>query len=232
MTCCLICWSSKSFNWSEAFSCSHILTLHALILDIFLLWCFSTLIFFTHALTHVLFTFVCFLELLLTQLHADFCADLSSCLNLVTETVIYRKLLSKASTEFSKISKLIAVIISFYFMFVCCQFTSFTIFLQSLLQLFIILVSLSVQFVVKLEFNSLILFICCSQFRELITIISQIIYNRKLDILRVKWLVHIQFLIISIIQLLYLINVNAQCFICKLCMLNTELNSSYAQASL
>src|SRR5881396_2470159 len=100
--------------------------------------------------------FVCFLESLLMQLHADLCADSSDCLNLVTETVIYRKLLGKASAELSKTSKLIAVIISFYLMSVHCQSTSSTIFLQSFLQLFIVLVSLSVQFVVKLEFDSLI----------------------------------------------------------------------------
>src|SRR5213596_2190399 len=127
------------------------------------------LISFIHALICALSMFVCFLELLLMQLHADLCADLSGCLNLVTETVVYRKLLGKASAELSKTSKLTAVIILFYLMSVHCQSTSFTIFLQSLLQLFIVLVSLSVQSVVKLEFNSLILSICCSQFRRLIT---------------------------------------------------------------
>src|SRR5438034_374420 len=136
------------------------------------------LISFTHVLTHASSTFVCFLELLLTQLHADLCVNFSGCLNsvagtgclnLVTETVVYRKLLSEASAELSKTSKLTAVIISFYLMSVCCQFTSSTIFLQSLLQLFIVLVSLSVQSVVKLEFDSLVLSICHSQFRELIT---------------------------------------------------------------
>ena len=116
------------------------------------------------------FTFVCFLELLLMQLHADFCADLSDCLNLMIETVVYKKLLSKASVKLSKTSKLITVIISFYLMSVCCQSTSSTIFLQSLLQLSIVLVSLPVQLVAKLEFNSLVLSTCCSQFRELITI--------------------------------------------------------------
>src|SRR5438034_558619 len=113
--------------------------------------------------------FVCFLESLFTQLHADFCADFSDCLNLMTETVVYKKLLGKASAELSKTSKLTAVIISFYFMFICCQSTSFTIFLQSLLQLSIVLVSLSVQSVAKLEFDSLVLSICHNQFRELIT---------------------------------------------------------------
>src|SRR5205809_4613142 len=117
------------------------------------------LISFTCALTCVFSMFVCFLELLLMQLHADLCADLSDYLNLMTETVVYRKLLGKASIKLSKTSKLIAVIILFYFMFVCCQFISFIIFLQSSLQLFIILISLSVQSMMKLEFNSLILFI-------------------------------------------------------------------------
>src|SRR5437764_8032363 len=97
------------------------------------------LISFTHVLICVFSMFVCFLELLLTQLHADLCVNLSDCLNLVTETVVYRKLLNEASAELSKTSKLIAVTVSFYLMFVCCQSTSFTIFLQSLLQLSIIL---------------------------------------------------------------------------------------------
>src|SRR5216117_2739958 len=127
------------------------------------------LISFTCVLTCVLSTFVCFLELLLTQLHADLCVNFSDCLNPVTGTVVYRKLLGKASVKLSKTSKLITVIISFYLMSVCCQSTSSTIFLQSFLQLFIILVFLSVQLIVKLEFNSLILFICCSQFRESVT---------------------------------------------------------------
>src|SRR2546421_4237471 len=127
------------------------------------------LISFTRALTCMLSTFVCFLELLLMQLHADLCADSSDCLNLVTETVVYRKLLGKASVKLSKTSKLTAVIISFYLMSVCCQSTSSTIFLQSLLQLSIVLVSLSVQLVVKLEFNSLVLPTCCSQFRRSVT---------------------------------------------------------------
>ena len=127
------------------------------------------LISFTRALTRAPSTFVCFLGLLLMQLHADLCADFSDCLNSVTETVVYRKLLGKASTKLSKTSKLITVIISFYLMSVCCQSTSSTIFLQSLLQLSIVLVSLSVQSVVKLEFNSLILSTCCSQFRESVT---------------------------------------------------------------
>src|SRR5947199_690701 len=108
--------------------------------------------------------FVCFLGLLLMQLHADLCADFPDCLNLMTETVVYRKLLNKASVKLSKTSKLITMIISFYLMSVHCQSTSSTIFLQSLLQLSIVLVSLSVQSVTKLEFNSLILSIYYSQF--------------------------------------------------------------------
>src|SRR3989440_12572440 len=131
------------------------------------------LISFTHALTHVFSTFVCFLELLLTQLHADLCADLSGCLNLMTETVVYRKLLGEASVKLSKTSKLITMIISFYLTSVCCQSTSSTIFLQSSLQLSIVLVSLSVQSVAKLEFDSLVLSICHSQFRKLITRIDE-----------------------------------------------------------
>src|SRR5947207_14566063 len=127
------------------------------------------LISFICALTHVFSMFVCFLGLLLTQLHADLCADSPDCLNLVAGTVVYRKLLDEASAELSKTSKLITVIISFYLMSVCCQSTSSTIFLQSFLQLFIVLVSLSVQLVAKLEFNFLVLSICCSQFRRLIT---------------------------------------------------------------
>src|SRR5947208_9676136 len=118
------------------------------------------LISFICALICVSFMFVCFLELLLIQLHADLCADLSDCLNLMTETVVYRKLLGKASAELSKTLKLITVIISFYLMSVHCQSTSSTIFLQSSLQLSIVLVSLSVQLIMKLEFNSLILSIC------------------------------------------------------------------------
>src|SRR5205809_4982233 len=102
------------------------------------------LISFTHVLTCVSSMFVCFLESLLTQLHADLCADLSDCLNLMTETIVYRKLLNEASAELSKTSKLTTMIISFYLMFVCYQFTSSIIFLQSSLQLSIILVSLSV----------------------------------------------------------------------------------------
>ena len=86
-------------------------------------------------------------------------------------TVVYRKLLGKASAKLSKTSKLITVTVSFYLISVCCQSTSSTTFLQFRLQLSIVLVSLSVQSVAKLEFDSLILFICHSQFRELITII-------------------------------------------------------------
>src|SRR6266536_3533224 len=118
------------------------------------------LIFFTHALIYVSSTFVCFLELLLMQLHADLCVNSSDCLNLVTETVVYRKLLGKASVKLSKTSKLTAVTISFYLMSVHCQSTSSTIFLQSSLQLSIVLVSLSVQLVAKLGFNPLILPTC------------------------------------------------------------------------
>src|SRR2546430_17400394 len=110
--------------------------------------------------------FVCFLELLLTQLHTDLCVNFSDCLNSVTETVVYRKLLSEASAELSKTSKLTAVIISFYLTSVCCQSTSSTIFLQSSLQLSIVSVSLLVQFVAKLEFNPLILSTCHNQFRR------------------------------------------------------------------
>src|SRR5207248_3020800 len=123
-----------------------------------------------HALIHVSSTFVCFLELLLTQLYADLCVDFSDCLNLMTETIIYRKLLNKASAELSKTSKLTAVTVSFYLMSVCCQSTSSTTLLQSFLQLSIVLVSLSVQLVVKLEFDSLVLSICHSQFRRSVTI--------------------------------------------------------------
>src|SRR5213083_986169 len=128
------------------------------------------LISFIHVLTCASSMFVCFLELLLTQLHADLCADFSDCLNSVTETVVYRKLLSKASVKLSKTSKLITVIISFYLTSVCYQSTSSTIFLQSLLQLSIVLVSLSVQLMTKLEFDSLILFTCHGQFRGPVTI--------------------------------------------------------------
>src|SRR5438034_8742015 len=144
------------------------------------------LISFTHVLTCVLSMFVCFLESLLTQLHADLCADPPDCLNLVagtdclnpvTETVIYIKLLGKASVKLSKTSKLTAVIVSFYLMSVCCQSTSFTTFLQSLLQLSIVLVSLSVQSVVKLEFDSLVLSICCNQFKKSVTIVEVFLYK-------------------------------------------------------
>src|SRR5947207_7831763 len=127
------------------------------------------LISFTCALTCVFSTFVCFLGPLLMQLHADLCADPPGCLNLVAETVVYRKLLGEASAKLSKTSKLTAVIVSFYLMSVCCQSTSSTIFLQSSLQLSIVLVSLSVQLVAKLEFDSLVLSICCNQFRRPVT---------------------------------------------------------------
>src|SRR5216110_1451805 len=126
----------------------------------------------TCVLTRVSPMFVSFLGPLLTQLHADLCADPPGCLNPVAGTVVYRKLLGEASAELSKASKLITVIISFYLMSVCCQSTSSTIFLQSSLQLSIVLVSLSVQPVVKLEFDSLVLPICHSQFRELVTQIT------------------------------------------------------------
>src|SRR5438034_4093610 len=131
----------------------------------------------TRVLTRAPPMFVCFLEPLLTQLHADLCADPSGCLNLVTGTVVYRKLLGEASAELSKTSKLITVIISFYLMSVCCQSTSSTIFLQSLLQLSIVLVSLPVQLIAKLEFNSLILSICCDQFRESVTTVEVFLYK-------------------------------------------------------
>src|SRR5438034_3611144 len=132
----------------------------------------------THALTRAPPTFVCFLGPLLTQLHADLCADPPGCLNPVAGTVVYRKLLGEASVELSKTSKLTAVTVSFYLTSVCCQPTSSTIFLQSSLQLSIVLVSLSVQSVAKLEFNSLILSTCCSQFRELITITQSLLCNQ------------------------------------------------------
>src|SRR5438034_10777373 len=103
------------------------------------------LISFIHVLTHVSSMFVCFLELLLTQLHADLCANSPDCLNLMTETVVYRKLLGEASAKLSKTSKLTAVIVSFYLMSVHCQSTSSTIFLQSFLQLSIILYSFSLS---------------------------------------------------------------------------------------
>src|SRR5438034_4519734 len=131
----------------------------------------------THALTRAPPTFVCFLGPLLTQLHADLCADPPGCLNSMTETVVYRKLLGEASAKLSKASKLTAVIISFYLTSVCCQSTSSTIFLQSSLQLSIVLVSLSVQSVAKLEFDSLILSICHSQFRILITTVEVFLYE-------------------------------------------------------
>src|SRR5438034_2116403 len=138
-------------------------------LGAFLLWCFPTLISFTRALICASPTFVCFLGLLLTQLHADLCADPPGCLNLVAGTVVYRKLLGEASAELSKASKLTAVTISFYLTSVCCQPTSSTIFLQSSLQFSIVLASLSVQSVAKLGFDSLILPTCHNQFRVLVT---------------------------------------------------------------
>src|SRR5438034_11844127 len=95
----------------------------------------------------------------------------------MTGTVVYRELLGKASVKLSKTSKLITVIISFYLTFVCCQSTSSIIFLQASLQRFIVLVFLSVQSVAKLEFNSLILSICHSQFRGLITTVEILLYK-------------------------------------------------------
>jgi hypothetical protein len=76
-----------------------------LMLDAFLLWCFSTLISFICALTHVLSTLVHFLESLLIQLHANLCVSSSDYSNLMTETVVYRKLLSKTFVKLSKTSK-------------------------------------------------------------------------------------------------------------------------------
>ena len=69
---------------------------------------------FICVLTCVFPMFVCFLGLLLTQLHADLCADPpgclnpvagTGCLNPVAGTVVYRKLLGEASAELSKASK-------------------------------------------------------------------------------------------------------------------------------
>src|SRR5216117_3346788 len=116
----------------------------------------------TRVLTCVPSMFVCFLGPLLTQLHADLCADPPGCLNPVAGIIVYRKLLGKASAELSKASKLTAVIIPFYLTSVHCQPTSSTIFLQSPLQLSIVLASLSVQPVAKLGFNPLILPTCHS----------------------------------------------------------------------
>src|SRR5438034_2019880 len=126
-------------------------------------------------------TFVCFLGLLLMQLHAVLCADPpgclnpvagTGCLNPVAGTVVYRKLLGEASAELSKASKLTAVTVPFYLMSVCCQHTSSTTFLQSSLQLSIVLASLPVQSVVKLGFNSLVLSTCCSQSRGPVTTVE------------------------------------------------------------
>ena len=116
------------------------------------------------------------------QLHADLCADFSDCLNSVAGTVVYRKLLGKASAELSKTSKLTTVIISFYFISVCCQPTSSTIFLQSPLQLSIVLVSLPVQLIAKLEFNPLVLSTCHGQFRGPVTLftVSNILFDSRL----------------------------------------------------
>src|SRR5213592_1523936 len=117
-------------------------------------------------------TFVCFLGPLLTQLHADLCADPPGCLNPVAGTVVYRKLLGEASAELSKASKLTAVTVPFYLTSVRCQPTSSTTFLQSPLQLSIVLASLPVQPVAKLGFDPLVLPTCRSQFRGPVTIIK------------------------------------------------------------
>jgi len=138
----------------------------------FLLWRFPTLISSTRALTRASSMFVCFLGLLLTQLHADLCADSPGCLNPVAGTVVYRKLLGEASAELSKASKLTAVTVPFYLTSVRCQPTSSTTFLQSPLQLSIVLASLPVQPVAKLGFDPLVLPTCRSQFRGPVTIVS------------------------------------------------------------
>jgi hypothetical protein len=75
------------------------------LLDAFLLWCFSILISFICALICVSSMLVYFLELLLTQLHADLCVSFSDYSNLMTETVVYRKLLSETFVELSKTFK-------------------------------------------------------------------------------------------------------------------------------
>ena len=164
----------KSSDWLEASPRSHTLALRALVLGAFLLWCFPTLISSTRALTRASSTFVCFLGPLLTQLHADLCADPPGCLNPVAGTVVYRKLLGEASAELSKASKLTAVTIPFYLMSVRCQPTSSTTFLQSPLQLSIVLASLPVQPVAKLGFDPLVLPTCRSQFRGPVTIMSSL----------------------------------------------------------
>src|SRR5436190_12498065 len=132
----------------------------------------------TRVLTRAPPTFVCFLGPLLTQLHADLCADPpgclnpvagTGCLNPVAGTVVYRKLLGEASAELSKASKLTAVTIPFYLTSVRCQPTSSTTFLQSPLQLSIVLASLPVQPVAKLGFDPLVLPTCRSQFRGPVT---------------------------------------------------------------
>ena len=136
----------------------------------FLLWCFPMLISSTRVLTRAPPTFACFLGPLLTQLHADLCADPPGCLNPVAGTVVYRKLLGEASAELSKASKLTAVTIPFYLTSVRCQPTSSTTFLQSPLQLSIVLASLPVQPVAKLGFDPLVLPTCRSQFRGPVTL--------------------------------------------------------------
>ena len=149
---------------------SHTLALRALALGTFLLWRFPTVISSTRALTRAPPTFVRFLGPLLTQLHADLCADPPGCLNPMAGTVVYRKLLGEASAELSKASKLTAVTVPFYLTSVRCQPTSSTTFLQSPLQLSIVLASLPVQPVAKLGFNPLVLPTCRSQFRGPVTI--------------------------------------------------------------
>ena len=132
---------------------------------------------YTRALTRAPPTFVRFLGPLLTQLHADLCAVPPGCLNPVAGTVVYRKLLGEASAELSKASKLTAVTVPFYLTSVCCQSISSTIFLQSSLQLSIVLASLSIQLIAKLGFDSLILSICHSQFRESVTTVEVLLYE-------------------------------------------------------
>src|SRR5205809_6316514 len=136
----------------------------------------------TRVLTRAPPMFVCFLGPLLTQLHADLCADPPGCLNPVAGIIVYRKLLGEASAELSKASKLTAVTVPFYLMSVCCQHTSSTIFLQSSLQLSIVLASLPVQPVVKLEFDSLVLPTCHSQSRRPVThfTVSTILFDSSL----------------------------------------------------
>ena len=153
------------------------MALRALALGAFLLWRFPTLISSTRTLTRAPPTFVCFLGPLLTQLHADLCADPPGCLNPVAGTVVYRKLLGEASAELSKASKLTAVTVPFYLTSVRCQPTSSTTFLQSPLQLSIVLASLPVQPVAKLGFDPLVLPTCRSQFRGPVTTVEAFLYE-------------------------------------------------------